>query len=117
MVQRIRPPTREEWETHPMLELTSPEPWGIATAAIRRTQRDATFSNEKIKEWKRRLGNAPDAVVFQTLQNSTQLVDSVEAETRSTPRRHFLCRLPMLRPRRLNEGFFYRSILPQHHFR
>jgi hypothetical protein len=99
---RIRPPTKEEWATHTILELTSPEPWRIETAAIRRMQRDATFSTEKLKEWKRRLGNAPDAVVLQTLHNLTQLVDTVEAETRSTPRRHFLCRLPM--PLRPSEG-------------
>ena len=75
-------------------------------ATHRRTQRDPSFSADKIKEWRRRIGNIPDAVVIKTLQNSTQFVDSIEAETRSTPRQHFLCRLPMLRLRRLNEGFF-----------
>jgi len=109
---RVRPPTAEEWQTHPILELTSPEPWGSKPAALRRTHRNTELTPEKLLEWKRRLGNAPDAVVLQTLQNTTQYVESVEAETRSTPRRHFLCRLPMLRPRRLNEGFFTDPFFP-----
>ena len=109
---RIREPTNEEWDTRTLVELTSPEPWGCATASARRTLRDNSISPEKLLEWKRRLGNLPDAVVMHTLQNSTQLVESVEAEKRSTPRRLFVCRLPMLRPRRLNEGFFTDPFFP-----
>jgi len=109
---RVREPTQIEWDTHVLLELTSPEPWGMFTAQPRRISRDHSFSPAKLSEWKRRLGNVPDAIVLHTLQNSTQLVDSVEAETRSTPRRHYICRLPMLRPRRLNEGFFTDPFFP-----
>lgn len=109
---RVREPTPEEWRSHVLLELTSPEPWGVATVYNRRTLRDASWTPAKLKEWRRRLGNIPEAVVVKTLENSTQLVESVEAETRSTPRRHFLCRLPQLRPRRLNEGFFTDPFFP-----
>ena len=109
---RVREPTPLEWQSNPFLELTSPEPWGSLAGTQRRTQRDATITPEKLADWRRRLGNIPENVVIRTLQNSTQFVETVEAETRSTPRKHFVCRLPMLRPRRLSEGFFTDPFFP-----
>jgi hypothetical protein len=47
----------------------------------------------------------PEQVVKKTLAATTQLVDSVEAETRTTPRWHFKSTLPSLRPWRPQEGF------------
>ena len=47
----------------------------------------------------------PKFIVKKTLAASIQFVDSVEAESRRTPRRHFKVQLHSLRPRRCNEGF------------
>jgi hypothetical protein len=58
-----------------------------------------------IEEWSERLGHSNACATKHTLEATTQLIGSVEAETRATPRKHLKTRLPMLRPKRLNEGF------------
>ena len=47
-----------------------------------------------------------------TLAATTQLVHSVEAESRVMPHRHIKCRLPSLRPKRLTEGFSSDTFFP-----
>jgi hypothetical protein len=63
------------------------------------------LTQEELKSWSDRLGFIPEQVVKKTLEATTQLVDSVEAETRTTPRQHFKNRLPALGPWRCHEGF------------
>jgi hypothetical protein len=53
--------------------------------------------------WKRCLGFTPDHVVAKTLSVTTQLVPTVEAESREIMRDHFQTRLPELRVRRVND--------------
>ncbi|KAI2501227.1 hypothetical protein MHU86_13243 [Fragilaria crotonensis] len=48
-------------------------------------------------EWKRRLGFVPNHVVSRTLSATTQMVKSVESETREIMRDHFQTRLPELK--------------------
>ena len=57
-------------------------------------------------QWKHRLGFVPDHVVRKTLDATTQLVPTVEAETREIMRDHFHTRLPELKVRRLNDVCF-----------
>ncbi|KAI2505565.1 hypothetical protein MHU86_8901 [Fragilaria crotonensis] len=59
--------------------------------------------SEGSSQWKRCLGFAPDYVVSRTLDATTQLVPTVEAETREMMRDHFQTRLPQLKVRRLND--------------
>jgi hypothetical protein len=54
-------------------------------------------------EWKKCLGFTPDHVVDKTLRATTQLVPTVEAETREIMRDHFQTRLPQLKVRRIND--------------
>ncbi|KAI2510964.1 Reverse transcriptase (RNA-dependent DNA polymerase) [Fragilaria crotonensis] len=54
-------------------------------------------------DWKRTLGFAPNHVVHKTLCATTQLVPSVESETREIMRDHFQTRLPQLKVRRSND--------------
>ena len=54
-------------------------------------------------DWKRTLGFAPDHVVQKTLDATTQLVPTVESETREIMRDHFQTRLPQLKVRRFND--------------
>jgi Reverse transcriptase (RNA-dependent DNA polymerase) len=54
-------------------------------------------------EWKKCLGFTPDHVVDKTLRATTQLVPTVEAETREIMRDHFQTRLPQLKVRRVND--------------
>ena len=64
--------------------------------------------------WKRCLGFTPDHVVSKTLSVTTQLVPTVEAESREIMRDHFQTRLPELRVRRVNDtccvDMFFSSI-------
>ena len=53
--------------------------------------------------WKYNLGFAPDHVVSKTLAATTQLVPTVEAESREIMRDHFQTRIPELRVRRVND--------------
>ena len=53
--------------------------------------------------WKYRLGFVPDEVVTKTLQATTQMVPTVEAETREYMRDHLLTRLPELKVSRVND--------------
>jgi hypothetical protein len=86
----------------PIIELTSPMPWDMQTqlASLRRSKRKLNeFSKEDIEVWSERLGQIPALVVQKTLESTTQLVNSVEAETRTMPCHHFKVRTPSLRPR------------------
>jgi len=108
----VREPTPSEWDNLPIVELTSPMEWLGSNHNLRRNRRARDWNSAKIKEWRRRFGCIPSDVMLHTLENTTQLVDTVEAETRTTPRRHHLCRLPMLRPRRFREGVFTDTFFP-----
>jgi hypothetical protein len=105
---KIREPSEKELEQLPAYELTSPMPWQPQEqlATLRRGKRSLDeFTKEELMSWSERLGHLPEDVVKKTLGATTQLVGSVEAETRTTPRRHYKARLPALRPRRCQEGF------------
>jgi hypothetical protein len=101
----VRAPTSSDWNELPIIELTSPMPWKKTMIYNRRTKKDKTISPKELEEWSERLGHLNLVATEHTLKASTQLITSVEAETRTTPRRHLKSRLPMLRPRRLIEGF------------
>jgi len=93
---KIREPTEEELETYPAYELTSPQPWDLSKvlASLRRNKRKLDdFTDAELNDWGERLGGIPKFIVKKTLAASTQFVDSVEAESRRTPRRHFKARL------------------------
>lgn len=102
---KIRRPTALDWEQLPVIELTSPTPWNENRHYNRRVKEKKTISPELLQEWSERLGHLNLEATQHTLHATTQMISSVEAETRTTPRRHLKSRLPELRPRRLNEGF------------
>lgn len=93
--------TDEELHTLPSVTLTDGsvpyEPF--ARLHSRRQQVD---SNPTI-DWKRCLGFIPDHVVRKTLLATTQLVPTVESETREIMRDHLQTRLPELKVRRMND--------------
>jgi hypothetical protein len=108
----IREPTAEDWEQCLVIELTSPEPWQ-STGAVQRTRTNKSIHEDKLKEWSYHLGWLNLETTRHTLLATTQLVSSVEAETRLMPRKHIKCRLPCLRPKRLAEGFSSDTIFPE----
>jgi hypothetical protein len=100
----IREPNESDWKHCHIVELTSPESWS-AQAMMRRVKKNKMYSDKEIEDWSERLGRLNKETVKHTLAATTQLINSVEAENRIVPRRHLKCRLPSLRPRRINEGF------------
>jgi hypothetical protein len=102
---KIREPTQKDWSICTILELISPELWNIQNKINRRTKQESPLTNTYIAEWSERLGHLNLDITKHTLLATTQLITSVEAENRITPRRHLKNRLPILRPKRLNEGF------------
>jgi hypothetical protein len=66
------------------------------------SRRHKTAQESQI-DWKRCLGFIPDHVVKKTLQATSQLVPTVESETREVMRDHFQTRLPELKVRRIND--------------
>ncbi len=107
----IREPREEDWDLCQVIELTSPESWN-SVIKTRRNKRLNEFTDEDVKRWSQRLGRLNLETTKYTLMATTQLVSSVEAENRMVPRRHFKCRLPCLRPRRLSEGFSSDTFFP-----
>jgi hypothetical protein len=107
----IRKPQKEDWDHCPIIELTSPEPWSYE-GIIRRNKRNGEYTNNERKEWSYRLGQLNPEITKHTLSATMQLVQDVEAESRTFPRRHIKCRLPCLRPRRLAEGFSSDTFFP-----
>ena len=93
--------TAEEERTLPVVVLTDGsvpyEPFA------RLHSRRRPHASPDLTAWKYNLGFAPDHVVSKTLAATTQLVPSVEAESREIMRDHFQTRLPELRVRRVND--------------
>ena len=95
-------------DLYPIIELTSPMPWDMQTqlSPLRRSKRKLDeFSSEAIETWSERLGQIPTFTAKKTLESTTQLVSTVEAEARTIPCRHLKVRTPSLRPRCCQEGF------------
>jgi hypothetical protein len=72
---------------------------------IRQVKKNKKYSKKEIEDWGERLGKLNAETVRHTLDATTQLISSVEAENRIVLRRHLKCNLPSLRPKRINEGF------------
>lgn len=69
----------------------------------RHTSRRLGPSNFSSEDWQRQLGYIPKNVVKKTLEATTQLVPTVEAETREIMRDHRATRLPSLKCTRLRD--------------
>ena len=102
----MRNPTNDEWKTLPLIELISPEPWNMKISTGRRQQKERKMSSEKSMRWQNEMGNIPADIMRKTLENISQLVDTIEADTRLIPRRHLMSRLPMFQVKRIRDGFF-----------
>jgi hypothetical protein len=100
----LRPISEEELRTLPTLYLTSegdsPYKPTLRTHSCRHTD---VKSRPLLPPWKHRLGFAPDHVIQKTLEATTQMVPTVEAETREVMRDHLMSRLPELKLRRVND--------------
>ena len=107
MYWKICKPTPEELENLPVIELTSPDMPSMCCERQVLCQRH--FKSRvpmTLDRWRRCFAWLPDDRVRATLTCTTQLIPSVEAETRDRPRDHIKARLAALHPRRLR-GTWY----------
>ena len=97
-------PKPADMNRYPKVVLTSPESY---MPQQRRYTRRIVPSDISEEEWQKRLGYPPLLVTRKTLQNTTRMVNTVEAESRDYMRDHRVTRLPMLRPIRINDTCFH----------
>jgi len=101
---RIQKPTAEDLQNYDIVELTSPRPYEPQRRrSSRRVQRE---SGTDVETWRARLGYPTYEVVKATIDNTTQMVQTLQAETREYLRDHYKTRVWALRPRRINDVCF-----------
>ena len=97
----ISKPTDEDMTTLPVVEFTSPQKYNPLKRVC--TRRVSKYSSDEIDLWRKCLGYAPKNVIKKTLENTSQLVKTVECEQRTLMRDHRVTRLAPLRPHCVND--------------
>ena len=100
----IRKPSTFDLDKYPLIVLTSPQPYQPQERIYTRRITPTPVSDW---EWQQRLCYPTMEVTRKTLENTTRLVNTVEAETREYMRDHLRTRLPMLRPVRINDTAYH----------
>ena len=77
----ISKPAEEDLDTLDRVELTSPLPY--EPDKRRFTRRVTVYGAEEVKSWRKNLGFPPELVVKKTLENTSQLIQSVETKNRA----------------------------------
>ena len=101
---RVSKPTSGDLKKYPIHELTSRKPYEPQNR--RHSRRGERAPAVSITDWRARLGYPTMEVTRQTIQNTTQLVQTLQAETREYMRDHYKTRVWALRPRRLNDTMY-----------
>ena len=97
---RIRRPTAEELLLYPIVELTSP----LVYEPQRRVSRRLPVNDSvEIEDWRARLGFPTYQVTRDTLQNTTHMIQTLQAGTREYMRDHYKTRVWALCPKRIND--------------
>ena len=98
----VAPISQEEIDTLPKVYLNTQENVPFEPSTRTNTSRAvSTVKNPYLAPWKHRLGFVPDNIVNKTLQVTTQMVPTIEAETREHMHDHLVTRLPELKHRRV----------------
>ena len=102
---KLEPISAEEMESLPRITITPPSvgPGGYEPKYRGYTRRSPAVPGTSVEEWQERLGMIPRHVVEKTLESTTQMVTSVEVETREIVRDHLMPRLLMLKYPRVND--------------
>ena len=102
---RISKPTAEDFDILPHLELTSSMTYNPQDPR-RYTRRVFKAVDVTYDEWRGRLGYPTLEVTKKTIAATTQMVKTLEAETREYMRDHFKSRVRCLRPKRINDTLY-----------
>jgi len=98
---RIQKPTADDMQKYPIVEMTSSQPYEpqsrrLSLCAPRKKAED-------INDWRAKLGFPTYEVTKATLGNTTQMVQTLQAETQEYLRDHYKTRVWALRPKRIND--------------
>jgi hypothetical protein len=99
----IEKPDERDLTMYPHVELTSDIRYEPQRSHLVRRVQKAIVG---LDVWRSRLGFCSKDVVQKTLLGTTQLVTSLESETRDLMRDHFSPRLSLLRPHRVNDTLY-----------
>ena len=91
----LSPISEEEMVLLPRVTITPEGPYEPTHRSFTRRS-TGTASGPSLQRWRECLGYCPVEIVSKTLTATTQLVPTVEAETREIMRDHLLTRLPVL---------------------
>ena len=97
---KLEKPTADDLVKFKVIELTSRlryEPQKLSS------RRATPIPTKEIEAWRYRLGFPTYAVTKSTLINTTQIVQTLQAETREYMRDHYETRVWDLRPHRIND--------------
>jgi len=97
----IRKPSATDMQKYPIVEMTSPLPY--EPQRCRYSLRAPKSAVEDMKEWCARLGFPTYEVAEATLKHTTQMVQTLQAETREYLRDHHKTCVWALRPQRIND--------------
>ena len=98
---RISKPTEDDIATLPVYTLTSSRPYEPQCRLSSRRIHSPVGSSTS--EWRRRLGFPTLAITIDTLNHTTNMVQTMESETRDYMRDHYKTRVWSLRPKRIND--------------
>ena len=98
---RIQKPTANDMQKYEIIELTSSQPY--EPQSRRFSRRAPRRKAADINDWRAKLGFPTFEVTEATLSNTTQMVQTLQAETREYMRDHYKTRVWALRPRRIND--------------
>lgn len=93
--------TEEDLATLERVEFTSPLPYEPYKRIF--TRWVTVYGPEEVSVWRKRLGYPPVTLVKKTLENTSQLVQTVEAETRDLMRDHRNAQVYPLWPHMIND--------------
>jgi len=101
---QISKPSRRDLDQYPIIELTSREKYEPYSRdhSIRRR----TYESTEIAKWRECLGYPTYGVTKHTLENTTQLVTSLQDDTREYLRDYKKTRVHSLRPERINDVMY-----------
>ena len=89
---------------YPIIELTSPEDYDPEERT--RSVRRRTFTENDVAKWRANLGYPTFEVTRDTLENTTQMVKTLQAETREYLRDYHKTRVSCLKPKRIDDVMY-----------
>ena len=116
---RLSKPTEEDLLLYNIVELTCSRPY--EPQQHRHSRRITSTVGSSAREWRCRMGYPTLEVMEKTLQNSTDMIKTLQSEKRDYVRDHYKTRIWALRPKRINDvcysDTFFSCVVSIHGFK